>query len=254
MGEGRLEGKVALISGTASGQGRAAALRFTAEGALVVACDVNADGARETVSLVEAAGGAMTSMEPVDLGDPDAAHRWVEDAAAVHGRIDILYNNASVARMGTVPDMTIEDWQFTIRNEIDLVFYTTKYAWPHLAERGGVIVNVASAAGWVGSRVAPIVAHAAAKGAILAMTRQMAVEGAAHGIRVVSISPGAITTPATAVLFDNPETSDMLIGNSLIRRAGQPDEVVNLAVFLTSDEASYVTGADFVVDGGLLAS
>src|SRR5580704_10644519 len=129
---GRLEGKVALITGTGSGQGRAAALKFAEEGALVIGCDINLETSEETVALVEKAGLAMTAMAPVDLGDPDEAREWVEAAAAVHGRIDVVYNNASGPRFAPLPEMSIETWRAGIRNELDLVFFVTKYAWPYL--------------------------------------------------------------------------------------------------------------------------
>jgi NAD(P)-dependent dehydrogenase (short-subunit alcohol dehydrogenase family) len=250
---GRLEGKVALITGTAGGQGRVAAQRFAAEGATVFGCDLNETGNRETVSLVTGAGFDMTGAAPVDLGDPEQARQWVDEAASSGGHIDILYNNASAARFAPIPDMTIEDWQFTIRNELDLVFFATKFAWPHLAVRGGVIINTASVAGMKGVRVTPEVAHAATKGAIIAMTRQMAAEGAAHGIRAVSISPGPISTPATEEFFAIPEARDALLAGLLVSRLGQPDDVVELALFLASDAAGFITGNNIVVDGGMAA-
>jgi meso-butanediol dehydrogenase/(S,S)-butanediol dehydrogenase/diacetyl reductase len=250
---GPLTGRVALITGTGGGQGRAAALRFAAAGAAIAGCDLYADGNEETVAAVHERGGEMTGMAPVDLSDHEQARSWVRDAAGSYRRVDIVYNNASAARFAPVGEMSIEDWQFTIRNELDLVFYVTKYAWPHLCERGGVIINTASTAGHGGSRVTPMVAHAATKGAVIAMTRQLATEGAPHGIRAVSISPGAIATPGTASILADPEAAAMLIGGNLVPRIGLPDDVVSLALFLAGDEASYITGADFVVDGGMLA-
>lgn len=251
---GRLSGKVALITGTGGGQGRAAALRFAAEGALVVGCDLDGEASEATVVAVKDAGGQMTASAPVDLGDSAAAREWVVQAAAAHGRIDILYNNASAARMGPVAEFSDDDWRFTIRNELDLVFYVTKAAWPHLVESRGVIINVASVAGYAASRAVPMLAHTATKGAVLAMTRQLAAEGAPHGIRAVSISPGVIETPGTAQQLAVPEIRQALTGQCLIPRPGQPTEVVRLAAFLASDEATYITGTDFVVDGGMLAT
>jgi meso-butanediol dehydrogenase / (S,S)-butanediol dehydrogenase / diacetyl reductase len=250
---GRLAGKVALITGTGGGQGRVAALRFAQEGAAVVGCDIQKDGNEETVELVKAAGGQMTGMAPIDLGDAEQCRQWVAEAAAVHGRVDVLYNNASAAKFGPLPDISLEDWHFTIRNEVDLVFFATKFAWPHLAAHGGVIINIASVAGLVANRAAPMAPHAAAKGAVIALTRQTAAEGAAHGIRAVAISPGPIATPGTAAQFEDPALREVLFGGNLITRAGQPAEVVDLAVFLASSEASYVTGSNFVVDGGMCA-
>ncbi len=131
----RLEGKVVLISGTGGGQGRAAALRFAADGAIIVGCDVSGAADAETAGLVTEAGGIMTTMV-CDLGDPAEAQAWVDRAVSDHGRVDVVYNNASAAKFGSIADLSIDDWRFTIRNELDLVFLTTKFAWPHLAKRG----------------------------------------------------------------------------------------------------------------------
>ncbi|MRK19830.1 SDR family NAD(P)-dependent oxidoreductase [Pseudomonas sp. JG-B] len=250
---GRLEGKVALITGTGGGQGRAAALRFAREGAIVVGCDVNAVAHRETAALLHAEGLRLYGQAPVDLGDHEQARAWVEAAVTEHGAIDILYNNASAARFGKVSEFSIEDWHYTIRNEVDLLFYTTKYAWDYLAKRRGVIINVSSTAAWGGSKVAGISAHAAAKGAVVSFTRQLAVEGAPLGIRAVSLSPGFIATPGTAEFLENPVARAALLDGVLMDRPGEPEEVVALALFLASSEASFVTGSDFVIDGGLLA-
>lgn len=250
---GRLEGKVALITGTGGGQGRAAALRFAREGAIVVGCDFNGAAHEETATLLSAQGLRLLGRASVDLGDHEQARAWVEAAVVEHGGIDILYNNASAARFGKVNELSVEDWHYTIRNEIDLLFYTTKYAWNHLAERRGVIINVSSTAAWGGSKVAGISAHAAAKGAVVSFTRQLAVEGAPLGIRAVSLSPGFIATPGTSEFLENPVARAALLDGVLMDRPGEPEEVVALALFLASGEASFVTGSDFVIDGGLLA-
>jgi meso-butanediol dehydrogenase/(S,S)-butanediol dehydrogenase/diacetyl reductase len=251
----RLAGKVALITGIGGGQGREAALRFAAEGAVVVGCDVNGASAVETLSAVREAGHeADIARDNVDLGNPDQARLWVEGAAQRHGRIDVVYNNGSAARYGAIAELSVEDWRFTIRNELDLVFFVTKYAWPFLVRSGGgTIINVASVAGWRGNRSVPFVAHMATKGGVIAMTRQMAAEGGPVGIRAVSVSPGTIVTPGTAELLAAPEVRNALVGQNLVPRLGTPADVVGLAVFLASDEAGYITGADFVVDGGLTA-
>lgn len=250
---GRLKGKVALITGTGGGQGRVAALRFAREGALVVGCDTNAAEHQITADLLSEEGFTLYGSAPVDLGDHKQAKAWVEAAVAELGQIDILYNNASAARFAPVQDMTIEDWHFTIRNEVDLLFYTTKYAWSHLAEQKGVIINVSSTAAWGGSKVAGISAHSAAKGAVVSFTRQLAVEGAPVGIRAVSLSPGFIATPGTAAFMENPVARAALLDGVLMDRPGEPEEVVSMAVFVASDEASFITGSDIVIDGGLLA-
>lgn len=249
----RLAGKIALITGTGGGQGRAAALRFAREGAVVVGCDTDAAAHEETHRLLQADGLELHGSAPVDLGDHEQARAWVDAAARQFGRIDILYNNASAARFGPVAEFSIEDWHYTIRNEIDLIFFTTKYAWKHLAARGGVIINIASTAAWGGSRVAGISAHSAAKGAVVSFTRQLAVEGAPVGIRAVSISPGFVRTPGTAAFVDNPATRRALLDGVLQDRPGEPEEVVSLALYVASDEAAFMTGSDLVIDGGLLA-
>jgi meso-butanediol dehydrogenase / (S,S)-butanediol dehydrogenase / diacetyl reductase len=248
-----LSGKVALITGTGGGQGRAAALRFAEAGALVIGCDVKVEGDQETARLVHAVGGSMVSMDPVDLGDPIQAEKWVEDAARVHGRIDILYNNAAATKMVAFETFSISDWQFGIRNELDLVFYVTRFAWPHLSKHGGVIINTASIAGLIGSGPGGAV-HAAAKGAILALTTQLAWEGAPRGIRVLAISPGIIETPATAPRLEDQDARARLLAKNLIKRIGQPDDVAKTAVFLASEDASYMTGTNIIVDGGFMAS
>ncbi|MBD1552553.1 SDR family NAD(P)-dependent oxidoreductase [Pseudomonas typographi] len=250
---GRLEGKVALITGTGGGQGRVAALRFAAEGAIVVGCDFNGAAHEDTAEQMRAAGFRLYGAGAVDLGDHQQAKAWVEAAVAEHGRIDILYNNASAARFGPVAELSVEDWHYTLRNEIDLLFYTTKYAWHHLAEQRGVIINVSSTAAWGGSKVAGLCAHAAAKGAVVSFTRQLAVEGAPVGIRAVSLSPGFVATPGTRAFLDDPKARAALLDGVLMDRPGEPEEVVAMAVFVASSEASFITGSDFVIDGGLLA-
>jgi NAD(P)-dependent dehydrogenase (short-subunit alcohol dehydrogenase family) len=252
---GKLDGKVALITGVGGGQGREAVLRFAAEGATVVGCDIDGATATDTMSAVREAGlTADIEATGIDLGDPEQARRWVESAGERHGRIDIVYNNGSAAKFGSIAELSVEDWHFTIRNELDLVFLVTKYAWPVLVRSGGgTVINVASVAGWTGNRSVPFVAHMAAKGGVIAMTRQLAAEGGPVGIRAVSISPGTIVTPGTADVLAVPEVRDALVGQTLVARLGQPADVVALAVFRASDEAGFITGSDFIVDGGLTA-
>jgi NAD(P)-dependent dehydrogenase (short-subunit alcohol dehydrogenase family) len=244
----KFDGKVALITGTGGGQGRAAALAFAAEGAAIVGCDVKEAGNAETVEMVRSAGGRMTGMMPVDLGDPRQAERWVEDAVQAEGQIDILYNNASAARFGGMDTLTIDDWDFTIRNEVDIVFYVTKFAWPYLKRRGGVVINTASVSGHHGGDFG--IAHSVSKRAVIAMSHCMADAGAQHGIRVVSISPGPIETPGTAGIFAEPGMRERVLSRLHIKRLGQPEDIARMAVFLASDDAEWVTGVDVRVDGG----
>jgi len=251
---GRLEGKVAVITGTSTGQGRAAALAFTAEGATVIGCSRTAENQSETVRLVREAGREMHSTSPLDLCDYDAVATWIESVVEEFGGIDILYNNAGEPKFGTAGEMSLEDWHFTFQHEIDITYHTVRAAWPHLVKRGAAsIVNVASISGIIGVRTLPQTAHAATKMGIIGMTRQLAAEGAPHGIRANTISPGLIDTPATSHLIAMGAEGPLGQIMSLLplKRTGRANEVVGAALFLASDESSYVTGANIVVDGGL---
>ena len=253
---GRLEGKVALITGTGGGQGRAAALLFAKEGARVIGCDLKVEGAKATVEMVKAAGGEMISMQPLDLGDENQVKQWIDFAIKTHGRIDILYNNAGDLKVAPIEQMTEEEWHYTIRNELDLVYLACRYAWPHLKASGnGVIINTSSLVGIVSQpkEVIGHFAHGAAKGAIISLTRHLAVEGAPHGIRVNTISPGIILTPVTAWRFEDPASKEAWLRRVPLYRLGEPEDIANTALFLASDESSYITGANIVVDGGLTA-
>lgn len=250
----RLEGRVALITGTGGGQGEAAARRFAEEGAFVIGCDINEESNEETVASVQAAGGTMTGMAPVDLSDPEQAEAWVEQSAVIHGRIDVVYNNASAPNFVAMPDASIDDWRSGMANELDLVFYVTKFAWPYLAERGGVIINTASTSAYVAARAPGATAHCAAKGAVLALTRAFAADGAKHGIRAVSISPGPIKTPgAIKSFFHIPGAEEAVISQLLVDRVGTSEDIAGLAAYLASDESAFITGTDIVIDGGMIA-
>lgn len=246
----RLEGKVALITGTAGGQGRAAALLFAREGARVFGCDVKVNETLETVRMVRDAGGLMDALAPVDLSDDPQVRDWMTRAIELHGRIDILYNNASKPAFAPLSELTNDMWSETLRHELDLVFFASRAAWPHLiAGGGGVIINTASVAGHL-AIADNHTAHAAAKGGVLAMTRQLAAEGAPHNIRAVSISPGPILTPALALVASTTEQQDALASTTLLKRLGTPEDIAYLALYLASDEASWVTGTDVIIDGG----
>lgn len=248
---GRLDGKVAVITGTAGGQGRAAALLFAREGAVVIGCDVNAEGNEETARLVSDAGGSMWGTAPVDLTSDAETSAWIARVVADHGRIDILYANAGATRFSPVAATTFDDWSWVLRHELDIVFLPVRYAWPHLIASRGSVILVGSTAGVSGSRTNTRIAHTATKGGVVAMTKQLAAEGAPHSVRVNCVSPGMIRTPAT--------DGDLLAAGSPMRdiaraiplgRIGEPSEVATCALFLASDEASYVTGANLMVDGG----
>ncbi|MFT3863207.1 MAG: SDR family NAD(P)-dependent oxidoreductase [Solirubrobacterales bacterium] len=248
----RLAGKVTLITGTASGMGRAAAKLFAAEGARVVGCDLAVEAAEAVVEEVVAAGGEMISRAPVDLADPEQARGWIDFAVAEFGGIDVLYNNASATRVGPFDESTMEDWEFVMRNELDLIFTVTKAAWPHLvAAEGATIVNTASVSAYRGATFSEQAAHGAAKGGVLAITRHLAASGVPHGIRVNSVSPGLTVTGHIEEFLEDPDhpMHTMAAANPM-KRLGRPEDVARVALFLASDDAAYVNAEDIIVDGG----
>lgn len=248
----RLAGKVSLITGIAGGQGRAAALLFAREGAIVVGCDL-AD-ASETLSLARAEGLTVHAPAPVDLTDSDQARAWIGRSAAEFGRIDVLYNNAAAARGSPIAEMSESDWSYTLRNELDLVFHACAAAWPYLVRAGGgSIVNVASTSGLMGSP-STNVGHAAGKGGVIAMTRQLAVEGGPLGIRANCVVPGSIATGLAARLKDDARFMGSYLAQTPLRRLGSADDIAYAALYLASDESSFVTGQSLVVDGGRTAT
>lgn len=252
-----LDGKVVMISGTAGGQGRAAAIAFAAAGAKVLGCDVKAAEAEETVNLVKKAGGEMRSMHPLDLADTANAEAWAKAADEAWGGIDVLYNNAASLR-GRSPfgETTLAEWEDCIRFELTMVFISTKAVWPYLVKRGGgLVINTASISGHVETMPLHAPIHGVTKAGVMAFTRMLAAEGAAFNIRSVSISPGLIRSPTTQRFWSGETNQQTAVGAALtskipLQRPGEAEEIANVAVFLASPGASYINATDLRVDGG----
>ena len=247
----RMAGKVVVITGTGGGMGRAAAIRFAKEGAVIAGCDLNPETNNETKRLVEAAGGQMHASAPVNLVDEESTKSWLAQVEKDLGKIDVLYANAGITKFNKIEDVTLEEWRFVLQHELDIVFLPVKFAWDALKKSKGNIILVGSTAGVTGSVTNNRIAHSATKGGVISMARQFAAEGSKHGIRANSISPGMIRTPATeADLLAADHPMAKIAEHIPLGRIGTADEVINCALFLASDEASYVTGTNLMVDGG----
>ncbi|MEI7783623.1 MAG: SDR family oxidoreductase [Betaproteobacteria bacterium] len=247
-----LKNKVALVTGAASGIGRAVALAFAREGARVLVSDLAADGGAQTVALIEAAGG-QAAFEAADVGQPEQARHLVDRALAVFGRLDVACNNAGVAGLSAATaDYPLEAWAEVINTNLSGVFYGMKYQIPAmLATGGGAIVNISSILGSVAFSHAP--AYTAAKHGVVGLTQAAALEYSALGLRVNSVGPGFIHTPMISPLEADVRVREKLIAQHPIGRLGQPEEVAELVLWLASSRASFVTGAYYPVDGGYLA-
>jgi meso-butanediol dehydrogenase/(S,S)-butanediol dehydrogenase/diacetyl reductase len=244
----RLEDRRALVTGAASGIGRATALRLAEEGARVFAADVNARGLEETAdAILEAGGEAAAAL--CDVSDPGACARLVRDAVTALGRLDVLCNVAGVATYAHATDISVEQWQRIIAVNLSGTFFTCQAALPHLLETRGNIVNMASSAGLTG--VAYASAYCASKGGVVMLTRSLAVEFARRGVRVNCVCPGGVDTPL-ARSFAMPEGADpaLFARMQLVPRLARPEEIAAAVAYLASDEARYVTGEALSIDGG----
>jgi NAD(P)-dependent dehydrogenase (short-subunit alcohol dehydrogenase family) len=251
----RLTNKVCVITGTGSGIGRAGAELFAREGAQVVGCDINAERGRATAAAVCAAGGQMVSLDPCDMTREQDAEALMALAEKTFGRVNVVWNNGAMAYFDWVESMTFETWYKTIDQELNIVFRGVKAAWPRLkAAGGGSLINTASIQGMQAVRDSPGLAHSAAKGGVLAMTKQLAMEGAGINIRANCVAPGLVITAQTEPLLQKHAAfSESLAKMTMLPRFGQPIDIAYCALYLASDESSWVTGTSIVVDGGLTA-
>ncbi len=245
---GRLDGKVALITGAGSGIGRASAQRFAAEGAQVVVVDLK--GVDETVAAIEAAGGEALALG-TDVADEEAVAAMAAAALERFGKVDVLMNNAGVLDdYLPAADTPTEMWRKVLGVNLDAQFFTSRALLPQMVERGdGAIINVASTAGLNGGNGGAT--YTTSKHAVIGFTRQLCFDYARKGIRCNVICPGAVETGMTKEIFASPDAAVMeAVESAPIGRWAQPDELANAALFLASDEASFVNGAVYVVDGG----
>lgn len=260
--DGRLAGRVAVLTGSGGDIARAIALRFAAEGATIVGSDIAADLAAETVAAVRAAGGRMASLHPLDLSDEANAVALAEFAVRRFGRIDIVCNNAKAARGGSGESTTADDWRFTVDRNLTMPWLVTKACIPELRRSRGTVIFLASASGartgtGYPGNIANLTAYATAKAGVLRLAVALATELGPDGIRVNTISPGVTATRATARTYGEPGSARHHIAAGaavLPRRIGRPEDIAGGALFLASDDAAWITGTDLRIDGGWLAS
>lgn len=249
----RLSGKVSIITGAGGGMGRVAALRFAAEGSRVVVADTQKASAEETVRQIIAAGGEATAIA-VDVSVEADAKAMVDVAIEKFGRLDVLYNNAGIMPQAdhSVVDTPVEIWDQVMAVNVRGVYLACKYAIPRMLEnKRGSIINISSFVAVLGCSV-PQDAYTASKGAILALTRSLAVQFAPNGIRTNAILPGPIETPLLMEwLVKDEQAKKIRLARNPSGRFGKPDEIVSMAVYLASDESAWTNGASLVIDGGI---
>ncbi len=247
----KLNDRVTVITGAGSGIGRASALEFGREGARVVVADINIAGAEETVKLITALGGQAMAV-PTDVADPASVQHLVDATLQVHGEVHVVFSNAAIQVNKTVEDTTVEEWNREMAVNVGGIFLCSKYFLPHLRRTKGCIVNMASVNGFF---MEPMCAgYCATKGAIIALTKAMAIDHGQDGIRVNCFCPGYIDAGLAWGYFEvqpDPAAARVAAGKlHALWRIGKPEEVARVAVFLASDDASFMTGSAVVVDGG----
>lgn len=253
---GALIGKVAVITGAATGIGRASALLFSRAGARVVLADMREPELARTVADVRGAGGDVASIV-ADLARPDDCAAVIASAMRAFGRLDVVLNNAGVGTMvvgGTVETIGLEHWDLAQEVNVRAIYLVSRAAVPHMRSAGGAIVNIASVAAFRGSVERPSHAYAASKGAVLALTRAMAASYGRDRIRVNAICPGTIRTRLTADIVGRVEQASKEGRGIPLGRVGEPEDIARCALFLASDDASFISGTHIVVDGGAMAT
>ena len=250
---GRLQDKVSIITGAGGGMGRVAALMFAREGSKVVVADFNESAGAETARLVQEAGG-QASFVRVNIAEEQSAKGMVDHAVQAFGRLDVLYNNAGVMPEAdhSVIDTPVEAWDQVMAVNVRGVFLGCKYAIPQMLEQGsGSIINIASFVALVGCSV-PQDAYTASKGAVISLTRSLAVQFAGRGVRSNAICPGPVETPLLMDwLVKDEEAKRIRLARNPTGRFGKPEEIVSMAVYLASDESKWTNGAAMVIDGGI---
>ncbi len=247
----RLEGKVAPITGGARGQGAAEARMFAGEGAKVVIADI-LDGEGETLAAEIGESGGDALFVHLDVTSEDQWRSAIATAVSRFGKLDVLVNNAAVWRRGHVEETTVEHWDAVLEVNAKGVFLGTKTAIPEMRKAGGgSIINISSVAGLVGSLTSS--AYSASKGAVRLLTKSTAIQYAGEGIRANSIHPGAIDTAMGEQVWPNAETREEVTARTPVGRMGVPEDIAYGALYLASDESSFVTGSELVIDGGMTA-
>lgn len=226
-------------------------LLFAEAGAKVCASDINPDTLEQTLSLAKERGLEL-DIATVDASSPEQVSAWVTGVMRRHGRIDVLYNNGAGVHMAPFDQMTFEQWKETIRLELDVIYLPTKAVWPIMTrQQAGSIINIASCAGMLAAEGLGTTAHAAGKGGVIALTRQLSLEGAPHWIRVNCISPGPIMGPALQRPYDESAYFRKLFDSTTsLSRHGYPLDIAYAGLFLASDESTFITGVNLPIDGG----